>query len=125
MTYSNVPIFPQTINVGVVSQNNSSAGTAQTVFTAGSQGSKVEALGLTSTDTSARDVTVTLYRSSTAYQIATISVPAGAGNTDTIPGIDVLRNSQCPFLSYDNNGNRILYLMSGDVIQINAATITS
>lgn len=125
MTVSNQPIFPQAINVGVASQNNSTAGTAQTLFTAGTNGSKLESIVVTSTDTSARDLTVGLVRSATTYTLGVISIPAGAGNTDTIPGVDIMRNSQIPGFAYDNNGNRYMYLKNGDTITVNAATITS
>lgn len=129
MTVTATPIFPQAINVGVQTIVNADAQAQKTLFTAGTNGSKVESISISSSDTSARDVSIYLTRSATNYLLSTVSIPAGAGQPAApaaTPAVDILRSAQIPGLAYDPNGNHYLYLMSGDTLTISApVTITS
>lgn len=126
MAVTSTPIYPQTVNVGVNTIAPADTQTYKTVATGGTNGTKIESLILSSTDTSARDVTINITRSAVNYQLAVISVPITAGTVDTVPSVDVLRNSMIPGLAYDSNGNKYLYLKSGDTLTINApVTITT
>ncbi|WP_341313886.1 hypothetical protein WN982_00315 [Paraburkholderia sp. IMGN_8] len=60
--------------------------------------------------------------SSVVYILATVSIPATAGSVNSVPAVDILRNAQWPGLSYDANGNRILYVANGAVLGIKALT---
>lgn len=120
------PVFPQAIRLGIGQITNADTTTLKTLFTAGSNGSLVQAIGCSSTDTSNRDLVFYITRSATDYQIATIQAPLSAGNTNAIAAIDVLRHAMWPWPMYDMAGNRQLRLMSGDVLKVaSTATITS
>lgn len=120
------PIYPQTINVGVAAIANADAQTYKTIATGGTNGTKIESLIVSSSDTSARDITVNLTRSAVNYQLAQISIPATAGYLDTVPSVDIMRSAFLPGTAYDSNGNKYLYLKSGDTLTINApVTVTT
>jgi hypothetical protein len=99
---------------------NGSGTTAQTVYTAGGNGSKVTALVFSSTDTAAHDVQISITNGGTAYLLGTISVTIGAGNTSTVPSVNALANVQLPGLPLDSDGNPYILLISGDTLQITA-----
>lgn len=123
MAVTATPICPQAINVGVITIVTADAQAQKVAFTAGANGSKIEAMNLSSTDTVARDVSVYLTRTAVNYLLTTVSVPAGAGAPGApaaIPSVDVLQNLQIPSLAFDAYGNNVLYLKSGDTLTINA-----
>lgn len=126
MAVTNTPIYPQAINVGVGTILPADAQGYKTVFTAGANGSKIESLIISSNDTAAHDVTINITRSAVNYQLGQISIPITAGYLNTAGSIDVLRSSIIPGLAYDSNGNKYLYLKSGDTLTINApVTVTT
>lgn len=120
------PIFPQTVKNYVAQIQNADGQTVKTLVTGGTNGSKIEALTISSSDTSARDVQLSLTISSVVYILGTVSIPATAGTVDNIVSVDILRSSQIPGLSYDANGNKILYVANGATLGIEAlTTVTS
>jgi hypothetical protein len=118
MSVTATPIFPQALRNSVQTILPADASAVKAVLAAGSNGSKVEALNVTSTDTSARDVTIYVTISATNYLIGTVSIPLNSGNTNSAPSVDILRSSQLPALAFDANGNRFLYLASGSTLSI-------
>lgn len=123
MAVTATPIQPQAINVGVITIVNADAQAQKTLFTAGANGSKVEALTIASSDTVARDVAIYLTRAAVNYLLAAVSIPIGAGQPAApaaVPAVDIFRSAQIPGLAYDAFGNKYLYLKSGDTITINA-----
>lgn len=116
------PIFPQTVKNYVAQILNADASNKKTLVTGATNGTKIEALSLASTDTTARDVQLVMTVSSVDYILATVAVPVTAGSVDNVPSVDVLRHAQWPGLSYDANGNKILYVASGAVLSIKALT---
>src|SRR5579863_3216415 len=112
------PIFPQTPKNYVAQILNADASNVKTLVTGATNGTKVEAISVASTDTSARDVQLVLTISSVTYILTTVSIPATAGSVDSVPSVDILRNAQWPGLSYDANGNKILYVANGAVLGI-------
>ncbi|MFT0167475.1 hypothetical protein ACLKMY_00405 [Paraburkholderia mimosarum] len=120
------PIFPQTVKNYVAQILNADASNVKTLVTGAANGSKIEAITVASTDTSARDVQLVITISSVVYVLTTVSIPASSGSINSAPAIDILRNAQWPGLSYDANGNKILYVASGAVLGIKSlATVTS
>lgn len=120
------PVFPQGINVGLGTIVNGDGQTVKTIFTAGANGSVVNSLTVSSTDTSNRDVNVYLTRSATNYLLTTVQIPLSAGNANGVPAVDLLRSAQIPGLAYDANGNSVLHLKSGDTLTFSApVTVTS
>ena len=124
MTVTATPIYGQTI-VNAIFQLTNSTSTTQTLVTAGTNGTKIEGLFATSTDTSARDLTIQLNISSTNYGIAIVSIPITAGTVDTVPSVNLLRQAQAPIFPLDSNGNPYIYLASGTLLTILSASITS
>lgn len=122
MAVTATPIFPQTIKNYVAQILPADASTVKTLVTGATNGTKIEAITVASTDTSARDVQLVMTISSVVYVLATVAIPINSGNTNAIPAVDILRNTQWPGLSYDSNGNKILYVASGSVLGVKALT---
>jgi hypothetical protein len=116
------PIFPQTVKSLAVQILPADASALKTLVTGATNGTKVEAITVASTDTSARDVAVVMTISAVDYLLTTISIPANSGNTNALPAVDLLRSAQIPGLSYDAFGNKILYVASGAVLKVKATT---
>lgn len=122
MATTATPVFPQAVNNGIGQILPADTTTLKTIWTAGANGSLLQALGISSTDTSARDLQFYITRSGTDSLICTISAPINAGNTNAIPSVDVLRSSLWPWCMFDMAGNRQLRLKSGDVLKFAALT---
>lgn len=116
------PIFPQSVQNFVQQIQNADGTTVKTLVSGGANGTKIESINVTSTDTSARDVAIYLTVSATNYLLATISIPATAGSVDNIVSVDLLRNAQWPALAFDNNGNKYLYVANGSTLSVGALT---
>ena len=126
MAVTATPIFPQVIKNAVVTLNNASASTVTTLYTAGTNGSKIENLLVTSTDTSARDIWLYWVISATNYQIGTVTIPVTSGTVNSAPTVNLLNSTNLPGFAKDANGNPYLYLASGTALSVAAATtITS
>jgi|SRR5882757_1950285 len=120
------PIFPQTIVNSIAQIQNSTAQALVTLVTGGANGTKIESITATSTDTSARDVALWITISSVNYLLTTISIPATAGSVNNIISVDMLRSSQFPSLAFDTNGNRYIYIANGSVLSVAClTTVTS
>lgn len=118
------PTLPRMPRKGLVQIANADASAQKTVITAGANGNKVVNLIASSTDTSARDVQVSLVRSSTTYVLATTTVPITAGFVAATPPVDLL--ALIPNLPRDQDGQPYLFLESGDTLVVNAlTTVTS
>ncbi|HEY9755248.1 MAG TPA: hypothetical protein V6C97_08805 [Oculatellaceae cyanobacterium] len=112
------PIFPQTVMNWAQQITNANGTSLQTLVTGGTNGSKVESLMISNTDTVAHDVQFWVTISSVAYLLTTVSIPASAGNSDSVPAVDILRSAQIPGLAYDPNGNKYLYVANGSTLSI-------
>jgi hypothetical protein len=115
------PIFPTAIVSPAVVVNNANGTTAVTALTAGSNGTRIDKLIATSTDTSAHDVEIIL----NGNVIGTVSVPAGAGTSSSTPAKDVFADANIP-LPFDAFGNKVAYLAASDTLQVQmAVAVTS
>lgn len=118
------PIFQQSIKNGAVQIANSDASNLKTIVTPGTNGSKVENLLVTSTDSSARDLQLIVTKGGVDYILGTISVPANTGNTNGVTPINFFAHANMlNYLNVDNNGNRFLFLENGSVLK--AKTLTT
>lgn len=126
MAVTATPAFPQAVNFGIGQITNGDTTTLKTIWTAGANGSLLQALFLSSTDTADRTINFYITRSATDYLVCTITATANSGNSATIAAIDVLRHAMLQGLMYDMAGNRQLRLKSGDVLKFaSTATITA
>lgn len=125
-TTPNSAILPQTPKLGLVQIANADASNLKTVVTAGANGAKVSSLMLSSSDTSARDVTWGISRSGTFYPLGTVTVAITAGQIAATPAVNAFALTPCPGLPLDNDGQPYVLLQSGDTLDVKAlATVTS
>jgi hypothetical protein len=107
---------------GKVQIANADAQAQKTVYTAGASGSKVSSLIATSSDTSARDVQISITNGGTSYPLGTVSVVAGAGNSSGTASVNLLDPTRLIGLAYDSDGNPFIHLISGDTLTVSALT---
>lgn len=126
MAVTSTPIFPQTLlSVPVQFTHSTSTSSPTQLLAAQTNGCKLEAILVASTDTSAHDLNLYLTVSATNYLIGTISIPATAGTVDSIPQVNLLDSSQL-ILPKDANGNPYLYLdPNTSLYAAPAATLTT
>lgn len=127
MGVSHQGVFVQTPKITPAAFTNSdSANTKKTIATAGSDGSKVTAVTAASTDTAARVAQLWLTRSATSYLLGSVSVPAASGSDGSTSHGNLLISSLLPGLPMDADGQRYLFLESGDTLQVSfTAQVTS
>lgn len=126
MPTTNTPIYPQTITNGLVQILNADAQNLKTIYTGGANGSKVEMLIVTSTDTADRDVQFSIVNGGITYIIGTVKIPLNSGNTNSVVTVNILLNAQMSTLPRDANGNPYIYLANGSVLKAEAlTTVTS
>lgn len=122
MTTTATPIFPQTITSPSVQILPADTTSLKTLYTAGINGSKIENIIATNTDTAAAyAITLTVVTSSTNYIIGTINLPLSSGNTTAAPAISLINSANLP-TAKDSNGNPYLYLANGSVLKVNSGT---
>lgn len=117
MAVTATPIFaqvPRTTSTATIS------GTVA-VFTAGANGSKIDAIGITTTTTC--DVSFS-FDNANAAPIGKVNVPTNSGTNNAVPTVDVLRSSQMTWLSFDAFGNKCLYLSAAAVLYATSTVTT-
>lgn len=97
---------------------NANGTSAVTLTTAGTNGSRRFSLSCTSTDTVAHSLVIEKGRGGVSYLLATVSVPASAGNASGTPRVAVLSTAAFPGIPLDPNGNPFLTFESGDTMTI-------
>lgn len=128
MAVTATPVFVQTPKITPQNfvQGTDSAGTYKTIYTAGANGSKITAIMVATDDGSATHVlSLALTRSATDYLFGAYTLPVSSGTDGSTAGIDLLRggpNTLIPGLPVDNDGQRYLFLESGDTLRLTFAT---
>lgn len=117
MALSHQGVFVQTPKVTPKSILPADTTTKVTIATAGANGSKVVGITVTSTDTGTRILQVWLTRSATSYLIGSFIIPIGAGTDGAISVFNLFGSSLLPGLPVDNDGQRYMFLESGDTLQ--------
>lgn len=128
MAVTATPIYPQSLKNSVVTIVNADGTTKKTVYTAGADGTKLESIFVTNTDTAAYTLNVYFNISSTDYLIGTVNIPLSSGNTTSAPTVNLLSSAGNlgAVLNKDPNGNTYLYLQSGTVLKVaTTGTVTS
>lgn len=92
------PIFPVTPAGSTQTFVNADGTTKKVIFTGGTNGSRLDNVAITSTDTSAVTFNVYINDGTTDIQVGAISVPAGAGTNTTVPPVSMLTLSNFPWL---------------------------
>lgn len=130
MSVTATPIFPQVIDCVITNFTSADTTVAKAVFTAGSNGSKIENILAYTNDTVTVNLQLGIYNGSTNYLIGTVNIPIGAGNTNSVPTVDILRSTQWGGQTYtgfnfDPNGNKYLYLPNGYKLYANCVATMS
>lgn len=119
---SNRPIFPDTIKNAALDIENADGTTTQDLLTAGSAGSRINNISVTSDDTAAVDLIVYYNDGTTDFAIARVNIPIGAGTNGTAPPVSLLNATDMPFLGDDLS----YYLLAAKKIRIAAvAAVTA
>jgi hypothetical protein len=121
------PIYPQTIKNWAVQILPADTTTIKTLVTGGTNGSVVEWLNVTSTDSANKDLLWYLNDGTTNYLISTQNTPLNAGNTNAVAAVASLNNttlfSSVPF---NNSGNKFIYVANGWSLRVSAgAAVTA
>lgn len=122
MAFSNLAIFPQKIQAWALQLTNAIGVTATTLMSAGTNGSIIESMNVSLTDTVANALFVYLQDGSAVnHLLGVVAVPLSSGATSTgTPAIDVLRSGTIPGLVIDANGNPTLFVPSGFKVVVGA-----
>jgi hypothetical protein len=108
------PTFAKTPNNGAtqITTGTGSSGVV-TIYAGGTNGTKITALIATAINTTgAFDVQWGVSSGGTLYIYGTVSVPAGAGSSDSIPTVNVFNTTNMPQLTLDSDGNPVINLAS-------------
>ena len=125
-TQNSLPTLLKQPQNGKVQIANADAQAQKVVYTAGASGSKVTSLIAVSTDTTARDVQVSITNGGVSYPLGTVSVPIGAGNSSSVPSVNLLDPGLLVGLAFDSDGNPEILLISGDTLTVSAlSTVTT
>jgi hypothetical protein len=115
---ANRPIFPGAIKNAALDVENADGTTIQDLVTAGANGSRIDAISVTSDDTVNIDLLVYYNDGTNDYLIARITITAGAGSDGTVVPISLLNATSMPFLGEDLS----YYLEASNKLRIGAQT---
>lgn len=107
------PTFVKTPNRGSaqISTGTGSSGIV-TAYTGGTNGSKILSLWVTATTTQAQDLQWGILNTTSSFILyGTKSIPASAGSTDSIPGVNLL-DQVFVYLPFDSDQNPYFFLAS-------------
>jgi hypothetical protein len=94
---------------------------AVTVYTAGSNGGRIEALVANSDDTAAVNIFVFLQDgSSNVYPLGIVNIPLSSGNLGTVANVDILAGSGIRLLgmSIDHTGKRYISIPGSWLLRV-------
>ena len=103
-------------------------GILKTLYTASANDAVVKAINVSSTDTTARIMTLWQQDSSSTVlnYIGAINIPASAGTgSGTTASIDLLGGTLLPSLPYDANGKRVIPLKAGTVLMASVPAVAA
>lgn len=123
MAVTNTPVFVQNPKNTQITIVNADASGQKVVCTAGANGSKVIGLTACSDDTSNRILQIVIKRSATSILIGSATVTTLAGTDGgTTPVKNLLNSVDIPGLPVDNDGQRYIFLESGDTLEVKSTT---
>lgn len=114
---ANAPIFPGSIVNGVTTIVNADSTNKKTLVTAGSNGTRVEAISVTSDDTTTRVLQFWITVGGVDYLLGEVSATLGAGSDGATKAINALNATDLPWVRSEG-GNPVLYLKSGEVLKV-------
>ncbi len=117
----------QTIKNGLITIVNADASTLKTLYTAGSEGSVIRSILISSDDTANRIVQFWVYNGSTSYLVGAIQAPTLAGTNGVVKAMDALANTGV-MLGYQPqpDARRTIELQAGYILKCSStSTVTS
>jgi len=118
---ANQPIFPGSIQTPVVSITDTDGMSIKTFVTAGTNGTRIDSISATSTDTVDANLVLIHNDGINDYVLGTIIIPASSGNNGTDTSVDILNDTDLPFL----RGDLAHYLQSGHILKVQVQTVLS
>lgn len=124
MTANVAPVFeltPQNAGVTILPADTT---VAKTIFTAGAEGSRIDSILVSSTDSAAMNLAFYIDDGVTSYYIGNVSVPIGSGYT-TVARVDAMQTLKPAFQNfialhhgYTLKANVVVAVTAGRVITI-------
>ena len=119
------PIYPQTIKNWAVQILPADTTTIKTIATGGTNGSVIEMLTVSSSDTVARDLVFYLNDGTTNYRLFTLNIPINSGNTNAIASVAPFNSTLWPAVPFNNSGNKFIYVANGWSLRVNSTVAVS
>jgi hypothetical protein len=115
--------LPRSANNSSITLVNADGTTPKLLFTAGADDTDVDAIIVTSNDTSSQKIVLYITRSAVDYLLSTVNVPNGAGTDAFNPSVDLLAivpvaSGGLTSLTLNNMGKQYLRLKSGDTLKV-------
>lgn len=114
MAANNAPIFVATSNVAEVTFVNADGTTPKDLVSAGTDGTKVFRINVTSDDTSTVNMEVYVHDGTTAYLLGTVAVATLSGTDGSTASVNLLDSTLIPGVDADGE----LFIPSGYKIQV-------
>jgi len=119
------PQFPGTIKSAAVQIASADGTNFKDLFTAGASGSKVESISACNTDAAnAYVIQFAVNVGGTDYVIGEVNVPAGAGTNGTTKAVNVVNQTDLPWVK-DDGVRTYIYLANGDKLRVRSKTTLS
>lgn len=129
MAVTSTPIYPQSPQAKAYQLTHTTDLSLETLYAAGANGSQIEGINVSNTDTSAYTLQLYAYDGTTAHLLGSFNIPASSGNLSADAAVALLGPNSAGALAglpYDVNGNQIIYLPSGWSLQVGVTSqITS
>ena len=112
------PIFPLTPTGATQTIVAADTTTAKTIITGGTNGTRVDSVAVSSTDTAAQVLNIIINDGTNDRQVGTINIPLGSGTVLGNPAISLLTTSSLPWLPSSGS----IFLKTGWVLKLSAQT---
>lgn len=122
MAGTSTSIYPQTIKTTVQQILPADTSTLKTLYTGATNGTRIENIWISSTDTSLRDLAFYITVSAVDYLLCTISCPINSGNTNAIGPLNLFQNAFFVGTNFDALGNRYMYLDANATLKVKSTT---
>lgn len=122
MSVTATPIFPQTVQSLANQIANATTTTLVTLYTAGTNGSRIENVSITSTNVANNNIQIYANNATANYLLGTVQVLANSGQTNSVPTISLFAATNFLSLNKDSNGNPYMYLATGFKLVANSTT---
>lgn len=95
------PIFPESIQNHTLEIDNADGTTTQSLVAAGTNGTRVNSISVSSTDTADAALFLYHYDGAADFYLGKVTIPDGSGFNGTVKAVSLLNQSDFPFLGDD------------------------